>query len=50
MFLLLKDRRGITALEYALVGLMVFMACVAGIRQYALSVNTMYETISSTLT
>jgi pilus assembly protein Flp/PilA len=42
-----RDARGSTALEYALIGFLVVVALVAGIRIYASQLNTVYDRVNT---
>ncbi len=44
------DRRGATALEYALIGSLVFLVALAGMTALGHNTNTMYNTITSAIT
>lgn len=44
------DRRGATALEYALIGSLIFLAIVAGVTTLGHGTNGMYNTITSAIT
>lgn len=45
----LFDESGATAIEYALVAGLVFLAIVASVTNFALSVNKMYNNISGNM-
>ena len=45
-----NDRRGATALEYALIGSLVFMVALAGMTALGHGTNTMYNTITAAIT
>jgi pilus assembly protein Flp/PilA len=45
-----RDARGSTALEYALIGFLVFVVAVGGIRFYVSRVNMVYDWINTAVT
>ncbi len=45
-----NDRKGATALEYALIGSLVFMVALAGMTALGHGTNNMYNTITSAIT
>ena len=44
---LAADRRGVTSLEYALIGSLIFLVIVSGVQAYAGSVTRLYAVIST---
>ena len=44
-----NDRRGATALEYALIGSLVFMVALAGMTALGHGANSMYNTITAAI-
>ncbi len=49
MLKFLKDEEGVTAIEYSLVALLVFLAIVAAVNLFASKVGGMYNLISATM-
>jgi Flp pilus assembly pilin Flp len=47
---LLHDETGATAIEYALIGTLVGVACVAAFRQFASATNVLYAVIAGITT
>ncbi|GJE51319.1 hypothetical protein GOFOIKOB_4375 [Methylobacterium tardum] len=45
-----RDARGSTALEYALIGFLVFVVAVGSIRFYVSRLNTVYDRINTAVT
>ncbi|MBP1180550.1 Flp family type IVb pilin [Methylobacterium sp. PvR107] len=45
-----QDARGSTALEYALIGFLVFVVAVGSIRFYVSRLNTVYDRINTAIT
>ena len=45
-----QDRKGATALEYALIGSLVFMVALAGMTALGHGTNSMYNTIPAAIT
>lgn len=44
-----RDARGSTALEYALIGFLVFVVAVGSIRYYVSRLNTVYDRINTAI-
>ncbi|HZG30330.1 pilus assembly protein Flp/PilA [Ensifer adhaerens] len=44
---LLKDRAGATAIEYGLIGVLLSIAIIAGVRQVGSAVGSTYNNVSS---
>jgi pilus assembly protein Flp/PilA len=45
----LHDTRGATAIEYGLIASLIFLAILTGVNLFATNANTMFGTISSTV-
>jgi pilus assembly protein Flp/PilA len=45
-----RDTRGSTALEYALIGFLIFVVAVTSIRAYATRVSSVYDRINTAVT
>jgi pilus assembly protein Flp/PilA len=45
----LRDERGATAIEYGLIAGLIFLAILTGVNLFAANANTMFGTISSTV-
>jgi Flp pilus assembly pilin Flp len=46
---LVSDQRGVTALEYALIGAFFFLVLIGSLRLYGANMNTMYNSVSNTM-
>jgi pilus assembly protein Flp/PilA len=44
---LLKDRKGTTAIEYSLIGVLISIAIIVGVRQVSSAVGTTFNHVSS---
>lgn len=45
----LADRRGTTAIEYGMIGFLIFAVAAGGIKVFGTKVNTVYNTIGTTI-
>ena len=44
-----KDRRGVTAIEYALLASLIAVGCGVGLREIGVKLTALYERVSSSL-
>ncbi len=44
---LLKDRKGATAIEYGLIGVLLSIAIIAGVRQVGSAIGTTYNNVAT---
>ena len=44
------DRKGVTAIEYGLIAALIAVVCIAGLAAVGTSLNTLYNTISTSVT
>ncbi len=49
MLKFLKDEEGVTAIEYSLIALLIFLVIVAAVKLFASKVGGMYNMISATM-
>ena len=47
---LVRDKRGVTALEYGLIAALVAVAIITGVTALGTSINSTFNTVASTLT